>query len=310
MAFAAPMMPPATSQVRLNGGARMMSDWDAEAAQVAPPPPLDTATTQGVVVPTGAADDATSATPQEFVDAGAFGPPRFTKSTWNPQSLDVSMLPKFKEQFVPQYLKVTPEYLDGALPGDQGFDPWALTVLAKPTLSPDALTALDKESRTAAQRDEKMKDLSTEEQRTRLLWMRSSELKHGRLAMLAAAGWPLAEMLNGNFLRDGYTGGRAPSLFNGHLTDYAPFLIVFLGAFSALEYFTKDTVTDGDYGFDPLGFESGLSGAKRTLQTSEIKHGRAAMMGITGFAVQEFFYGSPVVEQTPFFFLPLGGFGR
>ena len=120
----------------------------------------------------------------------------------------------------------------------------------------------------------------------------------------------MAELLNGSFLRSGYTNGRAPSLFNGHLTDYAPFLIVFLGAFSALEYFTKDTVTDGDYGFDPLGFESGLSGAKRTLQTSEIKHGRAAMMGITGFAVQEFFYGSPVVEQTPFFFLPLGGFGR
>ena len=31
-------------------------------------------------------------------------------------------------------------------------------------------------------------------------------------------------------------------------------------------------------------------------------------MGITGFAVQEFVWGTPVVEQTPFFFLPLGGF--
>ena len=44
--------------------------------------------------------------------------------------------------------------------------------------------------------------------------------------------------------------------------------------------------------------------------SSEVKHGGAAMMGITGFAVQEFFWGTPVVEQTPFFFLPLGGFGR
>ena len=58
-----------------------------------------------------------------------------------------------------------------------------------------------------------------------------------------------------------------------------------------------------------LGFASGI-GAMRTLQTAEVKHGRAAMMGITGFAVQEFFWGTPVVEQTPFFFLPLGGFGR
>ena len=34
-----------------------------------------------------------------------------------------------------------------------------------------------------------------------------------------------------------------------------------------------------------LGFASGI-GAMRTLQTAEVKHGRAAMMGITGFAVQ------------------------
>jgi hypothetical protein len=36
--------------------------------------------------------------------------------------------------------------------------------------------------------------------------------------------------------------------------------------------------------------------------------GRAAMMGITGFAVQECVWGTPVVDQTPFFFLPFGGF--
>lgn len=82
------------------------------------------------------------------------------------------------------------------------------------------------------------------------------------------------------------------------------------------------------------------NGALRTLQTAEVKHGRAAMMAITGFAVQvspppllsssvssallsapltsphltsrvqEFVYGTPVVQQTPFFFLPFGGFGR
>ena len=35
---------------------------------------------------------------------------------------------------------------------------------------------------------------------------------------------------------------------------------------------------------------------------AERNNGRAAMMGITGFAVQEFVWGGPVVEQTPFFF--------
>ena len=87
------------------------------------------------------------------------------------------------------------------------------------------------------------------------------------------------------------------------------FLAIFFGGLAALEVFTKDSVKDGDYGFDPLGFSSGI-GAERTLRTAEIKHGRAAMMGITGFAVQEFVWGTPVVEQTPFFFLPFGGFGR
>jgi light-harvesting complex II chlorophyll a/b binding protein 4 len=133
--------------------------------------------------------------------------------------------------------------------------------------------------------------------------MRSSELKHGRLAMLAAAGWPLAEMLNPTVA----TNGRAPSLFNGHLLDYFPFLFLAFGGLAAFELNTKDTVKDGNYGFDPLGLSS--NDALYTMQVAEIKHGRAAMMAITGFAVQEFIYGTPVVKQTPFFFLPFGGIG-
>ena len=38
------------------------------------------------------------------------------------------------------------------------------------------------------------------------------------------------------------------------------------------------------------------------MQLAELKNGRLAMMAITGMAVQEFVWGSPVVEQTPFFF--------
>ena len=81
----------------------------------------------------------------------------------------------------------------------------------------------------------------------------------------------------------------------------------------------------GDYGFDPLGiageqrpygafpFDSflgkttpldGVRYAKDmdALKLAEIKNGRLAMMAITGMAVQEFVWGSPVVQQTPFFF--------
>jgi len=51
-----------------------------------------------------------------------------------------------------------PKLLDGSLPGDVGFDPFGFG-------------GADKVS---------------------LLNMREAELKHGRLAMLAAVGWPLA----------------------------------------------------------------------------------------------------------------------
>jgi len=43
----------------------------------------------------------------------------------------------------------------------------------------------------------------------KLAWYREAEIKHARLAMLAAAGWPLSEKLNaGGLLQDG---GRVPS---------------------------------------------------------------------------------------------------
>ena len=49
-----------------------------------------------------------------------------------------------------------------------------------------------------------------------------------------------------------------------------------------------------------------LKKSKEDLALSEIKHGRAAMMAITGFAVQEFVWGTPVVKLTPMFFRGAG----
>jgi hypothetical protein len=46
--------------------------------------------------------------------------------------------------------------------------------------------------------------------------------------------------------------------------------------------------------------------ARREMETAEIKNGRLAMMAITGFALQEFVYGNPVVDQSPLFFTFFG----
>ena len=41
---------------------------------------------------------------------------------------------------------------------------------------------------------------------------------------------------------------------------------------------------------------------RKELSANELFNGRLAMLAITGFAAQEFLWGTPVVEQTPFFF--------
>merc|ERR1711988_374407 len=96
---------------------------------------------------------------------------------------------------------------------------------------------------------------------------REAELKHGRLAMLAALGWPVAEFLEPKLaaLVGGVdelveTGGRAPSLLNGGLEEaQIPFFL--LAAFSIAGYSDwKGTevqkelsLEPGNVGFDPLG---------------------------------------------------------
>merc|ERR1719421_1253245 len=96
-------------------------------------PVMDMADMDGVVAPTGGAASQPPAMPK---------PRRL--AAWNPKELGVpSFLPKelelFTQQFEPEYLQFGPKYLEafpaGTLPGCIGFDPWALTVLAKPELS-------------------------------------------------------------------------------------------------------------------------------------------------------------------------------
>ena len=75
-----------------------------------------------------------------------------------------------------------------------------------------------------------------------LVSYREAEIKHGRVAMLAALGWPAAEKfeplfakLTGSFDELAETGGRAPSLLNGGLEEsQIPFFL--LGAFSVAGY--------------------------------------------------------------------------
>ena len=209
--------------------------------------------------------------------------------------------------------EVAPAHLTGEMAGDAGFDPLLLTALAqKPVM--DLITG---GFPNKVQREIILANQTPEQRRSSVEWMREAEVKHARLAMLAAVGWPLAELLN-PWLSS--TGGRAPSLFNGGLFDgVVPFFMVITGMVAAvLENKYEEKVnqrrqllwatpgvaaTAGDFGFDPMGFstEEGRS-RRKELCAKELANGRLAMLAITGFAVQEFLWGKPVVEQTPFFF--------
>ena len=172
-----------------------------------------------------------------------------------------------------------PAYLDGTLAGDAGFDPLILTALAKKSI-PDLLSG---GWPTQNQRAIIMANMSPEQQKTAVAWMRDAEIKHARLAMLAAAGWPLAELLN----PVSETGGRAPSLFNGGLGDGVTpfFLVLAAGAAAYFEYLDEEKKSQrfmmgptdevaGDFGFDPMGFskEEGAFRRKELRYCSRLAH--------------------------------------
>ena len=58
----------------------------------------------------------------------------------------------------------------------------------------------------------------------------------------------------------------------------------------------------GDLGFDPLGLYNKRDGDKKSMETTEIKNGRLAMIAITIYVIQEALYKTPVIEQSSFLF--------
>lgn len=179
-----------------------------------------------------------------------------------------------------------PPLLDGSLAGDVGFDPIGFA----------------------------------KSQKT-LYYFRESELKHGRLAMLAAVGWPLSELWHKDLAKTFglesilANGDKAPSLLNGGLssiwaTGMLIMSIIIAGylegkAMNSGEIFwgadKPAGYVPGDMGFDPLGLYK-ARGDKKIMETAEIKNGRLAMIAITAYVFQELVTGLPVVQETPYLF--------
>jgi len=180
----------------------------------------------------------------------------------------------------------SPATLDGSYAGDCGFDPFGFA-----------------------------------NNQERLTEFREAEMKHARLAMLAAAGWPLSELWDKQIasllhlppiLMDDATGNRAPSVLNGGLGKISP--VYWLGclafasvmeAYSGIVASKKEGYFPGNFQFDPLGLYPNDTNLQKQMQLSEIKHGRLAMIAITAFAAQEFVAETAVIDHASIFFKPI-----
>ena len=132
-------------------------------------------------------------------------------------------------------------------------------------------------------------------------WLRESELKHGRAAMLATVGFVVQQFVT----IPGYTHVDDSNLAPAIVGQSAMLQIVFGLGF--LEFWTnKGNVTmetmfsdpdrvPGELGFDPLGFSKNKSAEeKEKLQLNEIKNGRLAMLAIGGMIHHNWVTGEPL----------------
>ena len=129
---------------------------------------------------------------------------------------------------------------------------------------------------------------------------REAEIKHGRLAMLAAVAYPLQEVVNPilskalDLPNELASMNLSPSLVNGNLSP--AILIFFLGFASALELYKMKVKANipSDYGWRATDYNENTE-EFFNLQSGEVWNGRIAMIATLGYVVQEAITKTPVL---------------
>jgi len=129
------------------------------------------------------------------------------------------------------------------------------------------------------------------------LWgLRLAELKHGRICMLAAAGFAFGEKFH-PLLSDE---GGFVSAVKTHFTEdmrlkFWPAIWFILGPLDLVTSVGQDPdKLPGDLGFDPLGLKPKDPKAYMELQNKELSNGRLAMFAIMGMIGQELVTGKKI----------------
>ena len=168
-----------------------------------------------------------------------------------------------------------------------------------------------------------------------LVPFREAEVKHGRLAMLAAVAWPLQEIFHPLLVdalraagwtntRDilAETNGLSPNVLNGGLEQWQVAPVLMLGLFYAsivelrdvharadaglaFNEWANDHVA-GDAAFDPLNIASGLPAEqRRRFQEAELFNGRIAMWAVAMYVAIEAAFKVPIVQFGSELFEPI-----
>lgn len=134
----------------------------------------------------------------------------------------------------------------------------------------------------------------------KIYWYRCAELKHGRIAMLAALGQitqyyvqlddPVFNQGDKPFAALQQVYAERPLAFAQIVL--AIFAVEALGQFNQV----KPGAEPGDLGFDPLGLKPTDPETLEKVQLRELKNGRLAMLAIAGMLYTEYLTGNGVLE--------------
>mmetsp|Transcript_8250 Transcript_8250/g.15426 ORF Transcript_8250/g.15426 Transcript_8250/m.15426 type:complete len:450 (-) Transcript_8250:34-1383(-) len=133
---------------------------------------------------------------------------------------------------------------------------------------------------------------------------REAEIRHGRLAMLAAVIWPLQEILDRLFIPNSF--GSTTVIYGGPTLPYLPLIMTFLMLnLGYLDIYSSeikknesgDAFLPGECFWDPLCILEGTPDSmKRNMQEREILNGRAAMIAVAAYIFEEAMTHQPIVS--------------
>jgi len=132
---------------------------------------------------------------------------------------------------------------------------------------------------------------------------REAEIRHGRLAMLAAIIWPLQEILDKLFIPQSF--GETTMIYGGVTLPFLSLLMTLLLMLLGYLDIYANAIKDEDAGdaflpgecfWDPLSMLVGASDdAKREMQRRELNNGRWAMVAVFFYVVQEAVTHQPLI---------------